>query len=43
LIRRVGVVTVILAGVALMVICVGVALAGVRVANFWLALVLRAG
>jgi MFS family permease len=40
LIRRYGVLQVMLAGVALNLICVGIALAGIDVANFWLALVL---
>ncbi|MEW5710581.1 MAG: MFS transporter [Pseudomonadota bacterium] len=40
LIKRFGVVPVILTGVALMFACVGVALAGVAVMNFWLALFL---
>jgi MFS family permease len=40
LIKRFGVLRVILAGVAAMLACVGVALSGERVANFWWALVL---
>ncbi len=40
LIRRFGVLSVMLAGVALEALCVGVALSGVLVANFWWALVL---
>jgi predicted MFS family arabinose efflux permease len=40
LIRRVGTIPVMLAGAALNVVCIGVALAGVAVANFWWALVL---
>lgn len=40
LIKRYGVLQVMLAGVALNLICVGIALAGIDVANFWLALVL---
>ncbi len=40
LIKRFGVVPIILAGVALMFACVGVALAGVAVVNFWLSLFL---
>jgi MFS family permease len=40
LIRRYGVLNVMLAGVALETLCVGVALSGVLVANFWWALVL---
>jgi MFS family permease len=40
LIKRLGVIPVMLAGAALNVVCIGVALAGVAVANFWWALVL---
>jgi len=40
LIRRLGAIPVMLAGAALNVVCIGVALAGVAVANFWWALVL---
>ncbi len=40
LIKRFGVLTVMLAGVAVNLVCIGVALAGVEVANFWWALVL---
>lgn len=40
LIRRFGVLSVMLTGVALEALCVGVALSGVLVANFWWALVL---
>jgi len=40
LIRRAGAIPVMLAGAALNVVCIGVALAGVAVANFWWALVL---
>jgi len=40
LIRRFGVLNVMLAGVAVNLVCIGVALAGVEVANFWWALVL---
>jgi MFS family permease len=40
LIRRFGVLSVMLAGVALEALCVGIALSGVLVANFWWALVL---
>ena len=40
LINRLGVMTVLLAGVALNIICVAIALAGVDVMHFWLALVL---
>ena len=40
LIRRFGVLSVMLAGVALEALCVGVALSGALVANFWWALVL---
>lgn len=40
LIRRFGVLGVMLAGVALEALCVGIALSGVLVANFWWALVL---
>ena len=40
LIRRFGVLSVMLAGVALEAMCVGIALSGVLVANFWWALVL---
>jgi len=40
LIRRVGAIPVMLAGAALNVVCIGVALAGLTVANFWWALVL---
>jgi MFS family permease len=40
LIRRFGTIPVMLAGAALNVVCIGVALAGVAVANFWWALVL---
>ena len=40
LIRRYGVLSVMLAGVVLEALCVGVALSGVLVANFWWALVL---
>ena len=40
LIRRFGVLSVMLAGVVLEALCVGVALSGVLVANFWWALVL---
>ena len=40
LINRLGVMTVLLAGVALNIVCVAIALAGVDVMHFWLALVL---
>jgi MFS family permease len=40
LIRRFGTIPVMLAGAALNVVCVAIALAGVTVANFWWALVL---
>jgi MFS family permease len=40
LIKRFGVLNVMLAGVAVNLVCIGVALAGVEVANFWWALVL---
>ena len=40
LIKRVGLVPVLLAGVVLNVVCVGIALAGVTVANFWFAMTL---
>ena len=40
LIRRVGTIPVMLAGAALNVVCIGVALAGLAVANFWWAMVL---
>lgn len=40
LIKRFGLIQVMLAGAALLLICVGVALAGIAVANFWLALLL---
>jgi MFS family permease len=40
LIKRFGVLNVMMAGVALNLACVAIALAGVAVANFWLALVL---
>lgn len=40
LIRRFGVLNVMLAGVAVNLVCIGVALAGVEVAHFWWALVL---
>ncbi len=40
LIRRFGVLSVMLSGVALEALCVGIALSGVLVANFWWALVL---
>jgi MFS family permease len=40
LIKRFGLLQVMLAGAALLLICVGIALAGVAVANFWFALVL---
>jgi MFS family permease len=40
LIKRLGTIPVMLAGAALNVVCIGVALAGVAVANFWWALVL---
>ena len=40
LIKRYGLLTVMLAGVALNIICVAIALAGVEVMNFWLALLL---
>ncbi len=40
LIRRLGTIPVMLAGAALNVVCIGVALAGVAVANFWWSLVL---
>ena len=40
LIQRFGLLQVMLAGAALLLICVGIALAGVAVANFWFALVL---
>lgn len=40
LIRRAGAIPVMLAGAALNVVCVGVALSGVAVANFWWSLVL---
>ena len=40
LIRRFGVLAVMLTGAALNVVCIGVALAGIAVANFWWAMVL---
>ena len=40
LIKRLGTIPVMLAGAALNVVCIGVALAGLTVANFWWALVL---
>ena len=40
MIKRFGVLNVMLAGVAVNLVCIGVALAGVEVANFWWALVL---
>ena len=40
LIQRFGVLPIILAGVALMVVCIAVALTGIDVAHFWLSLVL---
>jgi len=40
LINRLGVITVLLAGVALNIVCVAIALAGVDLMHFWLALVL---
>ena len=40
LIKRFGLLPVMLAGTALLFVCVGIALAGVAVANFWFALVL---
>jgi MFS family permease len=40
LIRRFGVLSVMLTGVAIMVACIGVALAGIAVVNFWWAMVL---
>ena len=40
LIRRFGTIPVMLAGAALNVVCIGIALAGLTVANFWWALVL---
>ena len=40
LIRRFGTIPVMLAGAALIVLCIGVALAGLALANFWWALVL---
>jgi MFS family permease len=40
LIRRFGVLNVMLAGVAVNLVCIGVALAGIEVAHFWWALVL---
>ena len=40
LIKRHGVINVMLTGVVLNLICIGVALAGIEVANFWLAMVL---
>jgi len=40
LIKRFGLPQVMLAGAALLLVCVGIALAGVAVANFWFALVL---
>jgi MFS family permease len=40
LIRRAGAIPVMLAGAALNVVCIGVALSGVAVANFWWSLVL---
>jgi MFS family permease len=40
LIRRFGVLSVMLTGVALEALCVGIALSGVQVANFWWALTL---
>jgi MFS family permease len=40
LIRRFGVVQVMLVGAALNLVCIGVALAGIAVANFWWAMVL---
>jgi len=40
LIRRLGVIPVMLAGAALNAVCIGIALSGVAVANFWWSLVL---
>jgi MFS family permease len=40
LIRRFGVLNVMLAGVAIMLVCIGIALAGISVAHFWWSLVL---
>lgn len=40
LIKRFGVLRILLAGVALMLVCIAIALAGIAVANFWLALLL---
>ena len=40
LIKRFGLIQVMLAGAALLLVCVGIALAGISVANFWLALLL---
>jgi len=40
LIKRLGVIPVMLAGAALNVVCIGIALSGVTVANFWWSLVL---
>lgn len=40
LVKRLGLLTIMLAGVALNLACVAIALAGVEVANFWLALLL---
>jgi MFS family permease len=40
LIRRFGVLTVMLAGVAVNLVCIAIALAGIEVANFWWSLVL---
>jgi MFS family permease len=40
LIRRFGVLNVMLAGVAIMLICIGIALAGISVAHFWWSLAL---
>jgi len=40
LIKRFGLLQVMLAGAALLLVCVGIALAGIAVANFWFALVL---
>jgi MFS family permease len=40
LIRRFGVLTVMLVGVAVNLVCIGIALAGIEVANFWWSLVL---
>lgn len=40
LIKRLGVIPVMLAGAALNIVCIGIALSGVEVANFWWSLVL---